>query len=149
MEIKINLRDAALVVGGIAAGLLASSALINKAKKDIKKEVVSETTKIIKKEILDEIKAKDIIDEIKTEMKTDINKKLVDDILRESKDNMTNFISTVNRKIDGLESKIKDLESEIEEATESVLDIDTRIGKIISNIVRKVVKGDDEIEIEV
>lgn len=149
MEIKINLRDAALVVGGIAAGLLASSALINKAKKDIKKEVVSETTKTIKKEILDEIKAKDIIDEIKTEMKTDINKKLVDDILRESKDNMTNFISTVNRKVDGLESKIKDLESEIEEATESVLDIDTRIGKIISNIVRKVVKGDDEIEIEV
>lgn len=149
MEIKINLRDAALVVGGIAAGLLASSALINKAKKDIKKEVVSETTKTIKKEILDEIKAKDIIDEIKTEMKTDINKKLVDDILRESKDNMTNFISTVNRKVDGLESNIKDLESEIEEATESVLDIDTRIGKIISNIVRKVVKGDDEIEIEV
>lgn len=149
MEIKINLRDAALVVGGIAAGLLASSALINKAKKDIKKEVVSETTKTIKKEILDEIKTKDIIDEIKTEMKTDINKNLVDDILRESKDNMTNFISTVNRKVDGLESKIKDLESEIEEATESVLDIDTRIGKIISNIVRKVVKGDDEIEIEV
>lgn len=149
MEIKINLRDAALVVGGIAAGLLASSALINKAKKDIKKEVVSETTKTIKKEILDEIKDKDIIEEIKTEMKTDINKKLVDDILRESKDNMTNFISTVNRKVDGLESKIKDLESEIEEATESVLDIDTRIGKIISNIVRKVVKGDDEIEIEV
>ena len=55
MDIKINTRDAALVIGGLAAGFIAGSMLIKRAKKEIKKEIVNEHTKDLKNEIKQEI----------------------------------------------------------------------------------------------
>ena len=116
MEIKINLRDAALVVCGVAAGLFASSALINKAKKDIKKEVIAETTKTVKKDITDEIKNGIKFNDLAKEIKNDLDKEIVNDILEESKNKMNQFISIVNEKLDAYDNDIEEYKEKVTNA---------------------------------
>ncbi len=114
MDIRINLRDAALVTGGLAVGTLISFGLIHKAKKDIKNELLDKETKALKNEIKAEFNREvreiknELTHEIKTikdnidvnyitkEIKQQIEKSIIDDTLREMNTKNANFVNQIS-----------------------------------------------------
>ena len=146
MDIKINTRDAALVIGGLAAGFIAGSTLIKHAKKEIKKEIISSTTKTLKNEILADIKKEIGVNDIIDKITEDVNDKVVDNVLKESREDIKQFKKEVNK-------KIKDFNHTLSNIKDEVLNFDARIGKLLRNSITGVLdhvanRGDnDEIEI--
>lgn len=142
MKIEISAKDAALVLGGLAAGVAMTCLGIKKAKQQIAKEIVSEKTNEMKKEIINDIKEEINTKKVVEEIKNDINKTVVDDILKQSTDNMNKFITIVN-------GKLNDFEKKLNEAIDTALNIEKRVGKIVGNLVAKFIKGGDDYEIEI
>ena len=146
MDIKINTRDAALVIGGLAVGFIAGSMLIKHAKKEIKKEIISNTTKTLKNEILADIKKEIGVNDIIDKITEDVNDKVVDNVLKESREDIKQFKKEVNK-------KIKEFNHTLTNVKDEVLNFDARIGKLLRNSITGVLdhvanRGDnDEIEI--
>lgn len=118
---KMNTRDVLLVAGGCLAGLVAGSIFIEKAKKELKKEIIAEEGKVIKREIKEQIKEEINVHDIKNEIKKNISKNIVEDILEQNKKDMAE-----------VKSIIKKFEGELEDYEEQVMDYDKRIGKIVN-----------------
>lgn len=130
MTYQINTRDILIAFGGCVVGFLASKTLINKAKKQLRKEILKSNSAIIKDEIKDEISKSIKVDEIKDEIKDEINKDIVDDILKQNKDDMKEIKNTIN-----------DFEDKLDEFENQVLDFDRRVGKLLTGGITAVLNN--------
>ena len=142
MDIKINTRDAALVIGGLAAGFIAGSILIKHAKKEIKKEIVNEHTKALKNEIKQEIKESIDVKGITKEIKQQIEDSIIDDTLESMLNKNAEFMAKVDIRLDKYEKRLNEM-------SEEVMDFDARVGKMVNGAVKTIAgvvarRGDDD-----
>lgn len=125
MKIEISTRDALLALGGLAIGLAITGLAVNRTKSKIRKELISETSNKIKKEIVNEIKeeiakVKDEVnrdiqtDKIINDIKKDIDDTIVDDILKESKNNMSKLIKTMDDFQHNVEKRLNRFEDRLD-----------------------------------
>lgn len=131
----MTLKDVCLFLGGITVGCsiiaVAVKTSVNKIKKEIKKEereILDETKDTIRKEIVEEIKNdiqyKNIVDDIKTN--------IVCDVTEDYKENMNKFIKTINAEIYKFDERLTKAEND-------TLDVDKRIGKMVTSIASKII----------
>ena len=125
-----------LEAGGSLAGFLIGTLALNKAKRDLKKEIIDEEGRIIKKEIKERIEDEIDINKIRNEIKNDINENIVNDILEQNKKDMSDVKAILNK----FENKLNNFEYQ-------VMDYDKRIGKLvnggIATIINNINKGEN------
>ena len=135
MKIEIDVKQVALVAGGMVAGMTIGFGLtkwaVKKAKKDLKNEIINKETKTIKEEIKDTIKEGIDVKEIKREIKNQIEESIIKDTLKEMDEKNTEFMAKVSVKLDDYEEKLEDIEN-------NVLDTDARVGKLVNNAIRTI-----------
>lgn len=135
MKIEIDVKQVALVAGGMAAGISIGFGLtkwaIKKAKKDLKDEIIDKQTKAIKEEIKNTIKEKINIKDIKNEIKHQIEESIIEDTLKEMNEKNADFMAKVSVRLDDYEEKLDNIES-------NVLDTDARVGKLVNNAIRTI-----------
>ena len=153
MKLEIDVKQALIVSGSIAAGMIIGFGLTNlaikKAKKELKNEIINKETKMVKEEITNEIKENINIREIKNDIKKEIENSIIDDTLKDmdSKiedicDKNRNFMAKVEIKLGKYEKTLKRIESD-------VLDTDARVGKLVNSAIKTmagvvVKRGDDD-----
>ena len=154
MKLEIDVKQALIVSGSVAAGMIIGFGLTNlaikKAKKEIKNEIINKETKKVKDEIAKEIKENIDIKEIKNNIKKEIEESIIDDTLQDMDaklediyDKNRNFMANVKIKLDKYEKTLNRIESD-------VLDADARVGKLVNSAIRTmagvVIKkgGDDD-----
>lgn len=153
MKLEIDVKQALIVSGSVAAGMIIGFGLTNlaikKAKKELKNEIINKETKKVKDEITKEIKENIDIKEIKNNIKKEIEGSIIDDTLNDvdSKledicDKNRNFMAKVEIKLGKYEKTLKKIESD-------VLDTDARVGKLVNSAIRTmagvvVKRGDDD-----
>ena len=147
MKLEIDVKQALIVSGSIAAGMIIGFGLTNlaikKAKKELKNEIINKETKMIKEEITNEIKENIDIKSIKKEIADEIKESIIEDTLDEMLDKTATFMAKVDIRLD-------DYEKELNRMSNEVLNFDTRVGKIINGAIKTVggivVKGGDDYE---
>ena len=147
MKLEIDVKQALIVSGSIAAGMIIGFGLTNlaikKAKKELKNEIINKETKMVKEEITNEIKENIDIKSIKKEIADEIKESIIEDTLDEMLDKTATFMAKVNIRLD-------DYEKELNRMSNEVLNFDTRVGKIINGAIKTVggivVKGGDDYE---
>ena len=147
MKLEIDVKQALIVSGSIAAGMIIGFGLTNlaikKAKKELKNEIINKETKTVKEEITNEIKENIDIKSIKKEIADEIKESIIEDTLDEMLDKTATFMAKVNIRLD-------DYEKELNRMSNEVLNFDTRVGKIINGAIKTVggivVKGGDDYE---
>ena len=129
-------RDLLLIAGGCLAGFLIGTFSLNRAKKELRKEIIDEEGRLIKKEIKERIEDEIDIVKIKNEIKNDINGNIVDDMLEQNKKDMIEVKAILNK----FENKLNNFEYQ-------VMDYDKRIGKLvnggIATIMNNINKGEN------
>lgn len=129
-------RDLLLIAGGCLAGFLIGTLSLNRAKKELRKEIIDEEGRLIKKEIKERIEDEIDIAKIKNEIKNDINGNIVDDMLEQNKKDMIEVKAILNK----FENKLNNFEYQ-------VMDYDKRIGKLvnggIATIMNNINKGEN------
>lgn len=147
MKIEIDVKQALIVSGSIAAGMIIGFGLTNlaikKAKKELKNEIINKETKMVKEEITNEIKENIDIKSIKKEITDEIKESIIEDTLDEMLDKTATFMAKVDIRLD-------DYEKELNRMSNEVLNFDTRVGKIINGAIKTVggivIKGGDDYE---
>ena len=147
MKLEIDVKQALIVSGSIAAGMIIGFGLTNlaikKAKKELKNEIINKETKMVKEEITNEIKENIDIKSIKKEITDEIKESIVEDTLDEMLDKTATFMAKVDIRLD-------DYEKELNRMSNEVLNFDTRVGKIINGAIKTVggivVKGGEDYE---
>ena len=147
MKLEIDVKQALIVSGSIAAGMIIGFSLTNlaikKAKKELKNEIINKETKMVKEEITNEIKENIDIKSIKKEITDEIKESIVEDTLDEMLDKTATFMAKVDIRLD-------DYEKELNRMSNEVLNFDTRVGKIINGAIKTVggivVKGGEDYE---
>ena len=147
MKLEIDVKQALIVSGSIAAGMIIGFGLTNlaikKAKKELKNEIINKETKTVKEEITNEIKENIDIKSIKKEIADEIKESIIEDTLDEMLDKTATFMAKVDIRLD-------DYEKELNRMSNEVLNFDTRVGKIINGAIKTVggivVKGGDDYE---
>lgn len=147
MKLEIDVKQALIVSGSIAAGMIIGFGLTNlaikKAKKELKNEIINKETKMVKEEITNEIKENIDIKSIKKEIADEIKESIIEDTLDEMLDKTATFMAKVDIRLD-------DYEKELNRMSNEVLNFDTRVGKIINGAIKTVggivVKGGDDYE---
>ena len=147
MKLEIDVKQALIVSGSIAAGMVIGFGLTNlaikKAKKELKNEIINKETKIVKEEITNEIKENIDIKSIKKEITDEIKESIIEDTLDEMLDKTATFMAKVDIRLD-------DYEKELNRMSNEVLNFDTRVGKIINGAIKTVggivVKGGEDYE---
>lgn len=129
-------KDLLLIAGGCLAGFLIGTFSLNRAKKELRKEIIDEEGRLIKKEIKERIEDEIDIVKIKNEIKNDINGNIVDDMLEQNKKDMIEVKAILNK----FENKLNNFEYQ-------VMDYDKRIGKLvnggIATIMNNINKGEN------
>ena len=129
-------KDLLLIAGGCLAGFLIGTFSLNRAKKELRKEIIDEEGRLIKKEIKERIEDEIDIVKIKNEIKNDINGNIVDDMLEQNKKDMIEVKAILNK----FEKKLNNFEYQ-------VMDYDKRIGKLvnggIATIMNNINKGEN------
>ena len=147
MKLEIDVKQALIVSGSIAAGMIIGFGLTNlaikKAKKELKNEIINKETKMVKEEITNEIKENIDIKSIKKEITDEIKESIIEDTLDEMLDKTATFMAKVDIRLD-------DYEKELNRMSNEVLNFDTRVGKIINGAIKTVggivVKGGEDYE---
>lgn len=147
MKLEIDVKQALIVSGSIAAGMIIGFGLTNlaikKAKKELKNEIINKETKMVKEEITNEIKENIDIKSIKKEITDEIKESVIEDTLDEMLDKTATFMAKVDIRLD-------DYEKELNRMSNEVLNFDTRVGKIINGAIKTVggivIKGGDDYE---
>ena len=147
MKLEIDVKQALIVSGSIAAGMVIGFGLTNlaikKAKKELKNEIINKETKMVKEEITNEIKENIDIKSIKKEITDEIKESIIEDTLDEMLDKTATFMAKVDIRLD-------DYEKELNRMSNEVLNFDTRVGKIINGAIKTVggivVKGGEDYE---
>lgn len=147
MKLEIDVKQALIVSGSIAAGMIIGFGLTNlaikKAKKELKNEIINKETKMVKEEITNEIKENIDIKSIKKEITDEIKESIIEDTLDEMLDKTATFMAKVDIRLD-------DYEKELNRMSNEVLNFDTRVGKIINGAIKTVggivIKGGDDYE---
>ena len=153
MKLEIDVKQALIVSGSIAAGMIIGFSLTNlaikKAKKELKNEIINKETQMVKEEITKEIKENINIREIKNDIKKEIENSIIDDTLKDMDSKMEdicdknrNFMAKVEIKLGKYEKTLKRIESD-------VLDTDARVGKLVNSAIKTmagvvVKRGDDD-----
>lgn len=134
---KMTLKDVGLFIGGITVGATIVAVAVKKSISKIKNEIKETESKLL--EDSKESLRKEVVSKIKDDIHyenivADVKNNIVNDVTEETKKNMNQFIEVTNEQINIFNNRLKTAEN-------NVLDMDKRIGKMITSIISKLMKA--------